>query len=258
MSEPAFVIVIPARHASVRLPGKVLRDIAGRSMLEHVWRVACRSRAAEVVVATDDERILDAVRGFGGEGLMTRADHASGSDRIAEVAQRRGWADATIIVNLQADEPEMPPACLDQVAGLLAGAPEAAVATLYWPIDAPAELANPNVVKVVVGARGDALYFSRAAVPHARDHAAPAAALRAGEPWCRHLGLYAYRHAALRRFANLAPTALEQRERLEQLRFLEHGLRIVIDRACQPIPAGVDTAEDLDRVRGSISSEFEN
>ena len=242
-----YIIVIPARIASSRLPEKVLRDISGRSMLEHVWRAACASGAQRVIVATDDGRIESVVRGFGGECLMTRKDHASGSDRIAEVAERLGLDDADVIVNLQGDEPEMPPECLDQVAGLLRE--EGDVATLYWPIDDPVEVSDPNAVKVVANEQGEALYFSRASIPHARNVDSDVEALETGIEYRRHLGLYAYRVSALRRFSSAPPSPLERAEALEQLRFLELGMRIRIAKAACAIPAGIDTPADLERAR---------
>jgi len=249
---PAYVIVIPARYDSVRLPGKPLRLIGSAPMIEHVWRAARLSGASEVVVATDDERILEVVEGFGGRAVMTRRDHASGSDRIAECAGVMGWDGGQLIVNLQGDEPEMPPACLDQVAELLAGDPGAAAATLYRPIDSAEEVGDPNAVKVVVSERGQALYFSRSPIPYARGHASVGEALQAGHRWYRHIGLYCYRLAALRSFAAQAPTPLERAEHLEQLRFLEYGERIVIAEASRPIPAGIDTEADLAKVRTRI------
>lgn len=247
-----YVIVIPARYESVRLPGKVLADINGRSMIEHVWRAAQQAGAAEVVVATDDERIARAVAGFGGQAVMTARDHASGSDRIAECATLRGWATDQLIVNLQGDEPEMPPACLDQVAALLADDATADAATLCRRIESVDELRDPNAVKVVWSTDGRALYFSRAVVPYPRGHAGLAEALEAGIAWYRHLGLYCYRLAALLRFAQVDPTPLERSESLEQLRFLETGGRIRIAEACEPIPAGIDTPEDLEQARRRI------
>ncbi len=247
-----YVIVIPARHASQRLPGKALLDINGKSLVEHVWHRARASAAAEIVIATDDRRIRDAARAFGAEVLMTDPGHPSGSDRIAECAGRMGWRDEQIIVNLQGDEPLMPPECLDQVAELLAAHPEADAATLYRPVGDAEEAADPNAVKVVVGEGGDALFFSRATVPYPRDYPTVEAAFEAGVTWNRHLGLYAYRKAALDRFTRTPPTPLETAERLEQLRFLESGGRIVVALACREIPAGVDTPEDLERIRNIL------
>lgn len=246
----SYIIVIPARMHSSRLPEKVLADIGGRTMVEHVWHCARASRAAQVIIATDDERIRDVVAGFGAECVMTRADHASGSDRIAEVVSRRGFADDQVLVNLQGDEPQMPAACLDQVAGLLADGGD--VATLYRGIVDEREVSDPNVVKVVASQAGEALYFSRAAIPHVRGSQGPTAAMASGVPFRRHVGLYAYRAGSLARFSAAAPSALERAEALEQLRFLELGMRIRIAEAAAPIPAGIDTAEDLERARSRI------
>jgi len=240
-----YRIVIPARMASQRLPGKPLLEIAGRSLIEHVYRRACAAKADSVVIATDDRKI-------GAKVVMTSQEHESGSDRIAECADQLGWDDDQLIVNLQGDEPLMPPACLDQVADLLATDPDADVASLFWPLDSSAEVANPNVVKTVVDQSGRALYFSRSVVPHPRNWQNMAQALESGISWKRHIGLYAYRAAALRAFAAMDATPLEAAEKLEQLRFLESGRQIRMARACSFIPAGVDTPGDLARVRRSI------
>jgi len=247
-----YQIVIPARMASQRLPGKPLLSIAGRSLLEHVYRQACKSGAGGVVIATDDRKIRDAAAAFGAEALMTSQSHQSGSDRIAECADQLGWTDEQLIVNLQGDEPLMPPACLDQVAELLAGDPQADVASLFWPLDNVEEIDNPNAVKVVVSQSGHALYFSRSVVPYPRNWSGTAAALESGISWKRHIGLYAYRASALRAFAAMQATPLEATEKLEQLRFLETGRRIRMEQACAFIPAGVDTPGDLERVRNIL------
>jgi len=185
---------------------------------------------------------------------MTDSSHQSGSDRIAECADRLGWPDEYLLVNLQGDEPMMPAACLDQVAGLLASSGGADVASLYWPIGEAEEVHNPNAVKVVTDEHDRALYFSRAAIPYTRNFDDVESALAAGERWKRHLGLYAYRLGALRRFAAASPTPLERAEKLEQLRILEQGGTIAMAQACEFIPAGVDTEEDLARTRAIISS----
>lgn len=253
MSGPSdYVIVIPARFASERLPGKVLEPIGDVPMLAHVWRAARASAAREVVIATDDERIAEAAKQFGADVEMTRPDHASGSDRIAECAARRGWDDTQLIVNLQGDEPEMPPACLDQVAGLLDAAPQAAAATLCCRITDSAEVEDPGAVKVVVDQQGRALYFSRSVIPHNRGGAAIQALIDAGRVWLRHIGLYAYRHAALSAFTRWPATPLERAERLEQLRFLEHGQAVMVAEACAVIPPGVDTPDDLRAARARM------
>ncbi len=251
----AYHIVIPARFASERLPGKVLLDLAGQSLLQRVWQRATRSSAQSVVIATDDERIVAAARSFGAQVVLTRSDHQSGSDRIAECAAQLGWPDDHLIVNLQGDEPLMPAACLDQVAALLDERTDCEVASLYWPITEAAEVENPNAVKVVTDSEDRALYFSRSPIPFARAHADINAALGAGIAWKRHLGLYAYRLAALRRYTASPSTPLEMAEHLEQLRIMEQGGRIAMARACEFIPAGIDTQDDLERVRNLIEGK---
>lgn len=245
----AYHIIIPARFASQRLPGKVLLDITGHSLLQHVWQRACESKAESVVIATDDERIVTVAESFGAQVVLTRSDHPSGSDRIAECAAQLGWPDECLLVNLQADEPLMPPACLDQVADLLINRVDCDVASLYWPMTDADEIKNPNAVKVVTDADDNALYFSRAPIPYSRTHADINEAVSAGIVWKRHLGLYAYRLAALRDYTACKPTPLEMAERLEQLRMMEQGGRIAMAKACEFIPPGIDTPEDLERVR---------
>lgn len=242
-----FRIVIPARMASERLPGKPLRDVCGKTLIERVWDCARASAASEVVIATQDEAICEVVSGFGAECVMTRPDHASGSDRIAECIETLGWPADTVVVNLQGDEPLLPAECLDQVAGLLAGDTGAHAASLYHPTCDPDEIRDPNAVKVVVDGRGRALYFSRSVVPRPHRDGLEEA-LEAGHRWNRHIGLYAYRAGALQHFTGLAPTPLERMERLEQLRILESGGVIAMAAACRPVPAGVDTPGDLERV----------
>ena len=235
-----YSIVIPARMASQRLPGKPLLPIAGRPLIEHVYRSALASAARIVVIATDSEEIAEAARTFGARAVMTSADHQSGSDRIAECADRLGWSDDALVVNLQGDEPLMPAACLDQIAALLDGDKRAAAASLYWPISDAEEAADPNAVKVVVDRDGAALYFSRSIIPHPRGHADLDSALQSGVAWKRHIGLYAYRAGALRAFAERAEASIR-----------DHP--IVMAKAAEPIPAGVDTPQDLQRVAGLIA-----
>lgn len=243
-----FRVVIPARFASTRLPGKPLQPIAGEPMILHVQRLAMRSGADEVVVATDDTRIRDACLAAGAAVEMTDAQHASGTDRIAEVARRRGWAGEDIVVNVQGDEPLLPPSLIGQVAGLLAATPGAAIATLATPILNESEYLDPNVVKVVARPDGMALYFSRAPIPWDRDAASGTSAGGGRhEGSRRHLGLYAYRVAALEKLASAAPVDIERRERLEQLRALAIGLAIVVADARESTGPGVDTPEDLAR-----------
>lgn len=249
-----YHIVIPARLASERLPGKPLLEIAGRPLIEHVYRRACAASAARVVIATDADSVAERARSFGAEVVMTSADHPSGSDRIAECVERLGWDSRTVIVNLQGDEPLMPPACLDQAAALLAANPAADVASLWWPLREAAEVTDPNVVKVVTDQRGAALYFSRSVIPHPRGPGGVTAGLEAGVVWKRHIGLYAYRAVALQAFTAAGPGQLERLEKLEQLRFLENGRGIVMARAAEAIPAGVDTPDDLRRVRSLLEN----
>lgn len=245
-----FRVVIPARYASTRLPGKPLADIAGQPMIVRVAAAARRSSAEGVWVATDDERIVSAIRQHGYDAVMTGANHLSGTDRIAEVADQLNWDDAEIVVNVQGDEPLLDPALIDLVAGALCGDPDAAMATAAHPLASAADFFNPNVVKVVCDARGRALYFSRAPIPWDRDHFADRRdALPADLPAQRHIGLYAYRVSFLRRFGQLAASPLERCESLEQLRALWHGYPIQVVSIDHPPAPGVDTPEDLERVR---------
>lgn len=253
--QSTYRIVIPARYSSERLPGKILLELAGKPLIQHVWQRAMESSAESVVIATDDERIVSAARRFGAEVVLTRPDHQSGSDRIAECANLLAWADDHLVVNLQGDEPLMPAACLDQVASLLDARPDCEVASLYWPISEATEVLNPNAVKVVTSINGHALYFSRSPIPYERSCADVSTAISAGKCWKRHLGLYAYRLSALRRYTQLPPTPLELAEKLEQLRMLEQGGSIAMAQASEFIPAGIDTQEDLDRVRKLIETK---
>lgn len=245
-----FTVVIPARYASSRLPGKPLQEIAGKPMIQHVWQQACKSAAQRVLVATDDARIVEACRGFGAEVLLTRPEHNSGTDRLAEVAAALGLAADAMVVNVQGDEPMIPPALIDQVAANLAAHPEAAIATLAEPIVEAAALFNPNVVKLATDRNGLALTFSRAPLPWARDaFAVGRDQLPAAVPYRRHIGIYAYRAQFLHDFVAWGPCWLEDTECLEQLRALWHGVRIHVADALQAPPAGVDTPDDLERVR---------
>jgi 3-deoxy-manno-octulosonate cytidylyltransferase (CMP-KDO synthetase) len=245
-----FRVVIPARYASTRLPGKPLADIAGQPMIVRVAAAARRARASGVWVATDDERIVAAVRQHGFDAVMTSSRHLSGTDRIAEVADQLHWDDADIVVNVQGDEPLLDPALIEAVAGALGGDPDAAMATAAHPLTAAADFFNPNVVKVVCDVRGRALYFSRAPIPWDRDHLAGSRdTLPAALPAQRHIGLYAYRVSFLRQFGQLAVSPLERCESLEQLRALWHGFPIRVVGVDHPPAPGVDTAEDLERVR---------
>jgi len=246
----AIRIVIPARFASTRLPGKPLADIAGQPMVVRVAAAARRAGNDGVWVATDDERIAAAVARHGVDAVMTRADHPSGTDRIAEVADRLGWADADIVVNVQGDEPLIDPAVVNAVADALRDDAGAAVATAAHPLKDAGDFFNPNVVKVVCDARGRALYFSRAPIPWDRDRfAAGRDALAADLGALRHIGLYAYRAGFLRRFGQLEAAPHERSESLEQLRALWHGYPIRVVTLDHPPAPGVDTDEDLARVR---------
>lgn len=245
----AFKVVIPARHASTRLPGKPLLDIAGKPMVVRVAELAYASGAEEVCVATDHAEIAAVVAQHGYEVMLTRTDHASGTDRIAEVAQQRGWTDDAIVVNVQGDEPLIAPALIQEVAQNLAGHPAAAIATAAHPLHDMASMMNPNVVKVVLDKNGYALYFSRAPIPYARDAYAAQAAMPEQLPAYRHIGIYAYRTAFLRSYASLPPAGIETYEALEQLRALWHGYRISVAISESAPAAGVDTPDDLQRVR---------
>ncbi|MFG6159742.1 3-deoxy-manno-octulosonate cytidylyltransferase [Halomonas sp. 1390] len=253
--DDAFIAVIPARHASSRLPGKPLAEIAGEPMVAHVWRRAGESRAARVVVATDDERIRDVLEPLGAEVVMTRDDHPSGTDRLAEVAEHLGLADDAVLVNVQGDEPLIPPVLIDQVAARLFDDPEASIATLAEPISDVETLFNPNAVKVVRALSGRALYFSRAPIPWDRDAFARRPELLETDAWLRHIGLYAYRAGFLADYRDWPPSPLERLEQLEQLRALHHGHAIQVALARVPHPAGVDTEADLARVRELLSGQ---
>lgn len=238
------LIMIPARFGSSRLPGKPLLDLAGKPMVVRVVEAAQRAGFERCVVATDDQRIRDAVSAAGYEAVMTQAEHPSGTDRLQEAADQLGLAPDDIVVNLQGDEPLMPGENLRQVVALLESAPEAAVATLYEPLPA-AEAANPNAVKLVQDRAGRVLYFSRAPIPWDRDQQVTAE----NSPYKRHIGLYAYRKRALDAFVTWPESPLEQLEKLEQLRFMSEGFGIVAAQAVASVPAGVDTQADLDAVR---------
>jgi len=241
-----FSAVIPARYASSRLPGKPLVDIGGRPMIAWVHERAAASGASEVLVATDDERVARAAAAHGARVEMTGMHHESGTDRIAEVADRLGWPDEHIVVNVQGDEPLVPPELIAQVAGLLARHPDAAIATLTTPVRSPEELTDPGTAKVVADRTGRALYFSRAPIPWSRDGDRPDAPRR-------HIGLYAYRVRDLKRISAEPPCALELAERLEQLRALWLGMQIVVEDAVVPPARGVDTVADLDEIRAAVA-----
>jgi 3-deoxy-manno-octulosonate cytidylyltransferase (CMP-KDO synthetase) len=237
---PPFVAVVPARLASTRLPEKPLVDIAGKPMVVRVAERALASGAQRVVIASDAQRVIDAAREHGLEALLTRADHPSGTDRLAEVATRFSWSDDTIVVNVQGDEPLIAPALIRAVAERLEREPRARMSTACHALHDAAQAASPHVVKVVLDAHGCALYFSRSRIPYPRE----------GEATCyRHAGIYAYRARFLRQFAALAPAPLERVEALEQLRALWHGHRIAVVVSDTDIAPGVDTPDDLAAVR---------
>ena len=250
-----FVVIIPARYASSRFPGKPLAEIGGKPMVVRVAERARASGAAEVLIATDHAAIAKAAERHGFAAVMTRKTHASGTDRIAEVAARRGYPGHRIIVNVQGDEPLIEPALIRRVAATLARHRAADMATACHPIASARELASPNVVKVVLDREGCALYFSRAPVPYARDaFARGIRGVPAGLPAYRHLGVYAYRAAFLRTFTRLAPVAIERAEALEQLRALAHGHRIAVAVTRRAPHPGVDTPADLARIRRLLGS----
>jgi 3-deoxy-manno-octulosonate cytidylyltransferase (CMP-KDO synthetase) len=241
-------VVIPARYAASRFPGKLLADLAGRPVLEHVWRRARASGALEVLIAADDERIITAARHFGAEAVLTSAQHRSGTERAAEVAEQRGWPDDELVVNCQGDAPLVPATSIDQVAGLLIEHADAAMATLCTRITRVEDYHSPHVVKVVSDAAGRALYFSRAPIPATGHGGAAPAAVDGGFPVsARHIGLYAYRIGALRALAASAPCYLEQCENLEQLRAMWLGLEIRVAQAIELHGPDIDTPEDLQR-----------
>jgi 3-deoxy-manno-octulosonate cytidylyltransferase (CMP-KDO synthetase) len=248
-----FIVAIPARFGASRLPGKPLRLLGGEPVIVHVVRRAQDAGARQVWVATDDARIADAVANSGARVAMTDPAHASGSDRLAECARMAGWSDDDIVVNLQGDEPFAPASGIRMVAATLAssGAP---MATLATPVEDAATLFDPNAVKLVRAGNGDALYFSRAPIPWARDaFAADRDALPPGNAWLRHIGIYAYRAGFLHAFAALPPSALERIESLEQLRALEHGHRIAVALAPEAFPPGIDTPADLERAQARLA-----
>ena len=245
-----FVVVIPARFASERLPGKPLRLIAGRPLLQHVFERAMESAATEVIVATDDVRIAEAAEGFGADVCMTGSHHQSGTERLAEVSRLRGWLHDRVIVNLQGDEPMMPADLISQCASLLTS-DEADMATLASPIASAADFNDPNVVKVIVDENGDAIYFSRAAIPYSRHPRTDELALRAA---LHHHGIYAYRTEVLQRIVAARRSPLEECEQLEQLRAIEMGIRIRVGKPARRPGPGVDTEADLVRVERLITA----
>jgi 3-deoxy-manno-octulosonate cytidylyltransferase (CMP-KDO synthetase) len=246
-----FIVVIPARYASTRLPGKPLRDVKGKSMIQRVWEQACRSSASRVVIATDDQRIESAALDFGAEVCMTRADHQSGTDRLQEVATQLKLASNQIVVNVQGDEPMIPPQVIDQVANNLAITADAGVATLCEPIDSVDDFLNPNVVKVVANSNQIAAYFSRAPIPWPRD-AFTVAKDFVPDVARRHIGIYAYKVSCLNQFVTWDIAPLERLESLEQLRFMHNNIAIHVADSCAPVPSGIDTENDLNNLINSL------
>lgn len=252
----SFYVVIPARYASTRLPAKPLKEIAGKPMIQHVYERACESDATQVIIATDDARIEAVAQSFGAHVCMTSAAHNSGTDRLQEVVAQLGLGETDIVVNVQGDEPLIPPAVINQVAANLAASHYASMATLSEPIHSLDDFRNPNIVKAVADQTGKALYFSRAPIPWPRDHFAKSDvnALPDSFPAQRHIGIYAYRVALLNRFITWPQAMLEQIESLEQLRVLANGEAIHIAEACAAVPGGVDTEADLMRVKAILEN----
>jgi 3-deoxy-manno-octulosonate cytidylyltransferase (CMP-KDO synthetase) len=247
----AFVVVIPARFASSRLPGKPLADIAGKTMIERVYQQALQSGAHRIVVATDDQRVAEAVNQFGGEVCMTRTDHNSGTERLAEVVSKLQLSADTVVVNVQGDEPFIPPLIIRQVAQNLAAQQKAQMATLAVPLNSASEIANPNIVKVVSDKDNYALYFSRSVIPFDRDGTFQA---DLAQHYRRHIGIYAYRAGFIQRYIQWPVSTLEQIESLEQLRVLWQGEAIHVDTALETPAVGVDTPADLEHARQHAAS----
>jgi 3-deoxy-manno-octulosonate cytidylyltransferase (CMP-KDO synthetase) len=249
-----YVVVIPARYASVRLPGKVLRPIAGEPMIQHVYRLALQSKAAEVWIATDDERIEAVAREFGANVCMTSADHHSGTERLAEVCDINSWPADLAVVNLQGDEPLLPPVLIDECAALLED-DSVGMGTLASPMDSDEDFQNPNVAKIITDQHGNALYFSRAPIPHSRDQHTDELLLQIA---LRHHGIYSYRCSVLRQLIAAGPCDIEQCEKLEQLRALWLGITVRVGRASVRPGQGVDTEEDIIAVEKTLASRASN
>ena len=249
-----FTVIIPARYASSRLPRKPLADIAGKPMIQHVWEKTQQAGANRVIIATDHEEIEQVAKTFGAEVCMTSTEHNSGTERLAEVIEKMAIADDEIIVNVQGDEPLIPPVIIQQVAQNLAEN-QVNMATLAVKLETKEELFNPNCVKVVTDQKGMALYFSRAAIPFARDYFADCNdAFVASQPYLRHIGIYAYRAKFVNQYIRWQPTVLEKLESLEQLRALWYGEKIHVELAKEAPQVGVDTLEDLERVRAILTA----
>lgn len=251
----SFIVIIPARYASTRLPGKPLLDIEGKPMIQRVWQQACKSAASRVVIATDDQRIQHTAEGFGAEVCLTNPDHPSGTDRLQEVATQLGLDPQQIVVNVQGDEPLIPPSVIDQVAENLAKYSEAGVSTLCEAIEDVETFFNPNAVKVVADNAGMARYFSRAPIPWSREHFKTGRdSLPNNNIARRHIGIYGYRVSCLNLFVSWPIAPLEAQEALEQLRFLANNIAIHVADACAPVPSGIDTQQDLDNAVNIIKT----
>jgi len=250
----SFKVVIPARFASTRLPGKPLLDIGGKPMVIRVAEQAAMSGAQQIIIATDHQPIVEAARANGFDACMTRTDHVSGTDRIAEVSLQQGWPDDTIVVNVQGDEPLIPPQLISAVAQHLHDHSDCAIATACHPIHDEAAMRNPNIVKTVLNKHGNALYFSRAPIPWPRDAYAKGEPLPTEVAVLRHIGIYAYRASFLKAYGQLAPAPIEQAESLEQLRVLYHGYQIGVTITPDAPPSGVDTEQDLHTARRIFES----
>jgi len=251
----SFSVVIPARFGSSRFPGKPLADLAGKPMVQHVYERACQSEATRVIIATDDERIEEAAKSFGAEVCMTSSEHPSGTDRLQEVVSKLGFYSDDIVVNVQGDEPLIPPRVINQVAHNLAAEAAASIATLSEPLTTVEDVLNPNFVKVVTDKSGLAMYFSRAPMPWPRDAFAGdelPEQLPEGYSWQRHIGIYAYRVKLLNDYVQWPPAAVENTECLEQLRAMWNGARIHVALADELPPPGVDTPEDLERLKALL------
>ncbi|MER2491079.1 3-deoxy-manno-octulosonate cytidylyltransferase [Catenovulum sediminis] len=252
----SYTIVIPARYASTRFPGKPLVDMAGKTMLQRVYKQCKKTQAGKIVIATDDERIAEAAVSFGAEVVMTDKNHDSGTARIGEVIQKLSIKENEIVVNVQGDEPFIPPTVIDQVANNMSLYTEADMATLAVPIFEADELFNPNSVKVVTDKNGYALYFSRATIPYDRSRfVTPKDDMQIGQYYLRHIGIYAYRAEFVRQYLNWEPSPLEEAESLEQLRVLWHGEKIHVGIATETPPAGIDTPEDMERALEYIKNK---
>jgi 3-deoxy-manno-octulosonate cytidylyltransferase (CMP-KDO synthetase) len=258
----SFSVVIPARYSSSRLPGKPLKDIAGKPMIQHVYERALQSEAKDVIIATDDPRIEDAAKAFGAHVVMTNPDHASGTDRLQEVVSKLNYYADDIVVNVQGDEPLIPARVINQVAHNLAAEKDASISTLYEPIETIADVINPNIVKVVTDNSDFALYFSRAPIPFARDsfgqefkNLLTQTEMPEGVSFKRHIGIYGYRVNLLNNFVKWPAAPVEDTECLEQLRALWNGARIHVALADEIPPGGVDTPEDLERVRAYFAQQ---